>query len=815
MRYGYFDTAAGEYVIERPDTPLPWSNYIGSADFGGVVTNHGGGYTFYRSAAQGRLTRFRFNSPAAMNPGKYVYVRDCENGLYWTPGWLQRSTDLQVCVSQSACQSTQTGRSVPRSFDYSCRFGTGYAVIRGACDGLACETTYFIPMGQTYEVWRVKITNTSNRPRKASLFPFVETQCNWNAVDDNFNLQYTQYIARTDWVYGMLDIGSNVNMPADPGNFQNKDQKRHTFFGLAGAEAAGYDGDLTKFLGVYGDYSRPASVLAGACGNTLASGDHPCAALQVDVELAPGETKTFCVVFGVGMASKEGVVARAAMLPHNAADSELEKIKRHWRSRMGCLDAKTPDAEFNAMVNLWAPYNNLMTFYWSRTASLVYAGERDGLGFRDTLQDIVGAASLVTDEAAARLELMITGQLSNGGAIPVVKPFAHRPGHEKEGDHYRSDDCLWLFNAVPEYVKETGDIGFYRKVLPYADKGSATVLGHLRRAMEFNLERTGANGLPCGLAADWNDCLRFGEKGETIFVAMQLRLALREYLDIATRLNETAEAAWARATLATFDATLEKAAWDGGWYMRGYRYDGFKFGSSESEEGKIFVNPQTWAVLSGAADAQRGRAIMDEVDKRLATKYGIALCAPPFVTTDPDIVRARLMNPGMKENGGIFYHVQGWAVMVEAELGRPDRAWKYMKAVLPCSFNDIAEIRQVEPYAVCQSTHSEASPRFGAGRVSWLSGSAVWNYYAMTHSILGVCPHYDGLEIKPCLPPGWSGYEAVRTFRGKRFDIKVTNDRSGSGKTSLKLNGKPVEGVLLPAGAFEAVNNVEAVYGGV
>ncbi|MCL1888165.1 MAG: N,N'-diacetylchitobiose phosphorylase, partial [Kiritimatiellaeota bacterium] len=626
MRYGHFDNQAGEYVVTRPDTPRPWSNYIGSADFGGVVTNHGGGYTFYRSAAQGRLTRFRFNSPASMNPGKYVYVRDRENGVFWTPGWLPVRP--------------------PEPFEYSCRFGTGYAILRGGHDGLACETTYFIPMGKTHEVWRVRLTNTSNRARRASLFPFLEPQCNWNAVDDNFNLQYTQYIARTDWVNGMLDIGSNVNMPEDPGNFQNKDQKRHTFFGVAGAEAAGYDGDLAAFLGAYGDYARPEAVARGACGNSLASGDHPCAALQVDVELAPGETKTFCVVFGVGMTAKEGAVARAAMAPHGAADAELEKIKRHWRDRMGCLEAKTPDADFNAMVNLWSPYNNLMTFYWSRTASLVYAGERDGLGFRDTLQDIVGAASLVTDEAAARLELMITGQLANGGAIPVVKPFAHKPGHEREGDHYRSDDCLWFFNAVPEYVKETGDLGFYRKVLPFADKGEATVLGHLRRAMEFNLARTGANGLPCGLAADWNDCLRFGEKGETVFVAMQLRLALREYLEITERLNETAESDWARGTLAKFDATLEKAAWDGGWYMRGYRFDGFKFGTHDSEEGQIFVNPQTWAVLSGAAGQERGKAIMDAVDARLATKYGIALCDPPFVKTDPDIVRACLMNPG-------------------------------------------------------------------------------------------------------------------------------------------------------------------------
>ena len=448
-----------------------------------------------------------------------------------------------------------------------------------------------------------------------------------------------------------------------------------------------------------------------------------------------------------------------------------------------------------------------MTFYWSRTASMMYAGERDGLGFRDTVQDIVGASSLVTEEAGERLELMLTGQVSTGGAIPVVQPFQHQPGHEKEPEAYRSDDCLWFFNAVPEYVKETGNFDFYKKVLPYADKGKDTVFGPLRRAIEFNLERSGFHGLPCGLHADWNDCIRLGEKGETVFVAFQLRLALREYIEIAERLGESAEKTWAGEKLAELDKNLDKHAWDGEWYLRAYRYDGLKFGSKENDEGSIFMNPQTWAVYSGHATGEKARKCMQSMDEKLYTEYGVMLCTPPYVTMDPKIALGRLFNPGMKENGAIFNHTQGWAVIASAMLGNSQKAWQYLKAVMPASFNDKAEVRKLEPYAVCQSTHSKFSPRFGTGGLSWLSGSAVWNYYAMTNAILGIKPHYDGLEISPCIPDEWDGYTATRLFRGCEFRISVKRGE----KPEIKINGKTVEGKVIEAADFAENNKVEVI----
>jgi cellobiose phosphorylase len=395
--------------------------------------------------------------------------------------------------------------------------------------------------------------------------------------------------------------------------------------------------------------------------------------------------------------------------------------------------------------------------------------------------------------------------------MPLVKQFAHRPGSERppREEEYRSDDCLWLFNAIPAYVKETGDLGFYAKLLPYADRGEATVLGHLKRAIEFSLERSGAHGLPCGLSADWNDCIRLGERGESVFVAFQLRYALRVYLEICQLLANEAEQPWARAHLDELDDKLRSEAWDGAWYLRAYRGDGFKFGSRESEEGKIFLNPQSWAVFSGHADQERAALAMQAVRERLASEHGLTICDPPYVNTDYNVMRAALFNPGMKENGAIFTHTQGWAVIAETMLGHGDLAWQYFRATLPGAWNTRAEVREIEPYVYCQFTHSKSSPRYGASRVPWLSGSAAWSFHAATHYILGLRPEYDGLRIDPCIPSAWKSFSVTRNFRGRKVSIEVRNPNGvEKGVRTLVLNGEPLEGNLIPAGKLRDENQV-------
>jgi N,N'-diacetylchitobiose phosphorylase len=791
MQYGYFDNAAREYVITRPDTPRSWSNYLGSTEYGVLITNNAGGYSFYKSAAQGRITRMRFNSVPLDQPGRNIYLRDTETGDFWSAAWQPVGKPLDQYKSE-------------------CRHGTAYTVITSDYAGIKSETTYFVPLGRAMEVWRIKLTNIGTTPRRLSAFTYVEYANNWSSFNDLVNLQYSQFIVTMGVDGGIIDHGTNVHIPADPDNFENADQGRHSFLAFVGTPVAGYDTDRTAFLGSYGTYAKPCVVEIGRCTNSLAAGDNACGVLQTEVTLAPGETKEFAVLMGVGRAGIEGKVA-AQEFSLAKIDEELAKLKAYWHGRLEGLTATTPDPAFNAMLAMWGPFNCLITYAWSRAASLIYAGERDGLGFRDTVQDLLGVMHAIPSEAVKRLELMLTGQLSSGGCMPVVKQFAHRPGQEKipPDSELRSDDGMWLFFAVPAYVKQTGDFDFLKKILPYADAGKASVLGHLRRAIEFNLERNGIHGLPCGLSADWNDCIRLGTKGETVMVAFQLRFALKTYAEICAQIGETDEKAWAEASLVRFDPLLEAHTWDGEWYLRGFGDDGTKFGSAEQTEGRIFLNTQTWAVLSGHAGKDRAATAMASVEKHLATEHGVMLCTPPFLETSMKVMRAVLFVPGMKENGAIFNHTQGWTVIAETMLGHGDKAYRYYRASMPAAWNERAEIREIEPYVMCQFTNAPMSPRAGASRVPWLSGSAAWSYVAGTQYVLGIRADWHGLVVDPCIPAGWNGFTATRCFRGKTVRIAVKNPNGvEKGVKSLTLNGEVLAGTVLPADKLKDDNTV-------
>jgi len=798
MQCGYFDDINKEYVITRPDTPKSWSNYLGSREFGSVITNNAGGYAFYKSAGMGRFTRMRFNSVPMDQPGRYLYLYDRESRDFWSTSW------------QPVGKSTERFKSV-------CRHGTAYTRITSEYDAIESDTTYFVPLGCTREVWSCRITNRGSRPRRLRGFTYVEYVGSWNAMDDLLNLQYTQYTAQMKVVDGIIDHGTNVYIPAMPDQFEEKDQGRHTFLALVGASVSGYDTDREAFLGPYRTYANPIVVESGQCTGSLAWGDNPCGCLQFDLELAPGESREITVLLGIGHAEREG---RAALLEYSqagAVQKELTRLIDYWHRRLQGLEVRTPEPVFDSMANMWSLYNCMITFAWSRAASLIYtASERDGFGYRDTVQDFIGPLHAIPDEVKERLELMITGQMFDGSAMPVVRPLSHQPGRmpPTPREEIRSDDALWLFNAVPAYVKETGDLDFFDQVVPFADKGEDTVLGHLRRAIEFSVSHSGPHGLPCGLRADWNDCLRFGYEGESVFVAMQLRLALITFIEISEMLAQREQQDWAKPILEKLDADLQQHAWDGEWFLRGFRFDGAKFGSRECDEGNIYLNPQAWAVISGAASSAQAETAMEQVRRALATEYGLMLCAPPYTSGDYTIVRAQLMNPGSKENGGIFIHTQGWAVMAEAMLGHGDRAFDYLKAYLPGYFNDHAELREIEPYVVCQSTHSRFSRRFGVSRIPWLSGSATWTYHAMTQYILGIRPEYRGITIDPCIPSSWDGFTVQRSFRGRKLAITVENpQKKESGVLQLMLNGQTLPGAFIAQELLQPENDIRVRMG--
>ncbi len=798
MRYGYFDDANREYVIERPDTPRPWTNYIGSRKYGGVISNHAGGYSFMTSPAEGRLLRFRYNSIPADQPGRLVYLRDAEDEDYWSVSWQP------------------VGKSLSE-FESECRFGTGYAIISSRYKGIAASVTYFVPLDETFECWSATVTNESDRPRTLDVFGFAEFTNEWNLINDLLNLQYTQYIVQASAHDGLIAASSCARLPEDPHDFANRNQARYWWMTLAGTDVHGHDCDRETFLGRYGRFDNPEAVVNGRCSGSEAYADNACGALQTQLTLAPGEARRFTFLLGAGHSDTQGAAARERFADTAEVDRALDAVKTHWHRQLDTFQVRTPDAAFNSNVNVWSAYNALMTFEWSRSCSFVYTGDqRDGYGFRDTVQDCLGVVSANPPEVRARLALMLTGQESTGGARPEIRPWEHKPGKMEltAPERYRSDDCLWFFNAIPAYVEETGDIAFYDEVLPYSDTGEATVLGHMRRALEFNLERRGRNGLPCGLAADWNDCIRLGYNGESVFVTFQLRLGLDTYARIARSLAHDAEAQWAEASRADLDVCIRNVCWDGEWFIWAIGDDGTVYGTKDYEEGQVYLNTQVWAVISGAADEDQAARALETVHQRLFSPFGLLICDPALEKTPFEVMRAVLMNPGCKENGGIFSHTQSWGVWAQCLRGKGDRAFEYYKAFMPASWNDRAEVREIEPYAHCQSTHSRHSKREGASRVPWLSGTAAWANYTAQQAILGIQPLVDGLRIDPCIPASWPEFHVERTLRGKRLSIAVRNPRGvQKGVTALTINGTPVEGNLIPNALLSDNARIEAIMG--
>lgn len=785
MRFGYFDDKNREYVITRPDTPQSWSNYLGSTNFGGIITNNAGGYGFFQSGARGRYLRLRFNSVPLDQPGRYFYIRDRQSGDFWSASWQPVGKPLD-------------------QYQSTCRHGLGYTIISSRYTGILTETTYFIPLGQTFEYWRLKLTNEGNQPRELSLFSFCEFTNQWDTFQDNVNLQYSLFIVRGELTGdSLLRIAIQDHLTGESDGIYLHDIARHAWMSLTGASLSGFDTSREAFLGRYRGYHNPLVIEQGHCTNSRAYGDNACGVLQTDLTLAPGETREVLLLLSIGDARAVGVKTMAEFGSLERAGQEFQKLKSHWQDRLGSLVVDSPDEDLNHTLNVWGLYNCLIAFNWSRSASLVYNGERDGLGFRDSVQDVLGVAAAAPDETRQRLELMLTGQVSTGGALPIVRPFEHRPGSEPPPDEqeYRSDDCLWFFNAVPAYVNETGDFDFYHKVLPFADQGEGTVFEHLRRALEFNLQRKGRRGLPCGLAADWNDCLRLGYYGESLFVAFQLRLGLTVYAGIAERLENSEDCRWALNEREKLDGSIQACAWDGEWFIWAIGEDGTVYGTHEYEEGQVYLNTQVWSVISGAASAEQADRCMQTVKERLATPFGLMLCAPPFVKTPIDVMRAVVFNPGIKENAGIFNHTQGWAVMAECLLGNGDRAYEYYRAAMPAAYNDRAEIRQCEPYVQAQTTYSTYSPRAGNARTSWLTGAAAWSYFSAAQYILGIRPESDGLRVDPCIPSAWDGFRAARRFRGASYQIIVRNPcHISKGVTRMTVDGELLAGNLIPPG---------------
>ena len=779
MQYGYFDLKNKEYVITRPDTPAPWANYLGSPEYGAIVSNNGAGYSFVKSGANGRISRFRFNSMMAL-PGRYIYIRDNDTEDYWSATWQPVGKPLD-------------------KFKNECRHGTAYTVITTDYENIKSETTYYVPLNKTYEVWRAKVTNTGSAKRKLSVFGFVEFTNDSNYEQDQVNLQYTLFITRTSFDGNKIVQHINENSERDETGSNHKER----FFGMVGQEITGFNGDLDSFIGAYRTYSNPVAVERGRCNGEMNFNANACGALQSDIELEAGETAEFIYILGQNN-DAEATVILDEYKKAGKVDAEIAELKNFWHSKLNNFQVSTPSDEFNNMINVWNAYQCFITFIWSRAASFVYCGLRNGYGYRDTVQDIQGIIHLDPELAGEKIRFMLSAQVNNGGGLPLVK-FNHNAGHENTPDDpeyvretghpsYRADDALWLFPTIVKYIGESGNRKFLDEVIVYANGGEATVYDHLKKAVEFSMNRLGSHDMPAGLHADWNDCLRLGKKGESTFVAFQLYYAMSVLKEMASERNDAVYFDYLCDVQTKLGESLDKC-WDEDRFIRGIREDGVIVGAKKDPEANMWLNPQSWSVISGFASDEQADKAMNSVHEILNTPYGAKLLEPPYKDHYFDGALMHIFNADTKENGGIFSQSQGWTILAEALLGHGNRAFEYFKESSPTSMNDQAEIRGIEPYVHGQFTESKRSPFEGRSHVHWLTGTASTVMVGCVEGICGMRPNEDGLVISPSVPSEWDGFTMRKYFRGKWLDIEVKNPaHKQSGVAEMTVNGNKVDG---------------------
>lgn len=790
MKYGYFDDEKREYVIERPDTPAPWVNYLGSPRYGAIISNNAGGYSFAESGANGRILRYVFNG--FDQPGRYMYIRDNDSRDYWSASWQPVGKDL-------------------REYKNECRHGMGYTKMLTDYGNIHSEALYYVPLDKAYEVWSLCLTNQSESVRSLTVTGYAEFTNHNNYEQDQVNLQYSQFITRTLFCGNRICQMIHGNL-ADLGEGEEVDSKAviERFFGLAGTEVSSYCGDKENFLGRYHGYGNPMGVENGELDGALSYNENGCGAISAVITLAPGETKNIVFVLGMKNSVEAGAILKRYEDAGETCRQEFGELVSYWHGKLSHFQVKTPSKEFNTMINTWNAYNCFMTFIWSRAASFIYCGLRNGYGYRDTVQDIQGIIHLAPEMAVEKIRFMLSAQVDNGGGLPLVK-FTHHPGHEdtpddasyvKETGHpaYRADDALWLFPTVYKYISESGNLSFVDEVIPFANKGEGTVYEHLKRAIGFSMDHLGIHGMPAGLYADWNDCLRLGKNGESSFVAFQFYLALTVLKKIAEYKEDTDYIRYLVKVQDDFLKTIQELCWDGDRFIRGFTERGEVIGKSTNAEANMWLNPQSWAVISGLATEEQAEAALDMVYQRLNTEYGVLLMDPPYHSHAFDGALAVIYNAGTKENAGIFSQSQGWIILAEALRGHGERAFAYFMENAPAAQNDRAEIRKLEPYCYGQFTEGKDSEHFGRSHVHWLTGTASTVMVGCVEGILGMRPDFGGLRIAPSIPKEWETLEIDKDFRGKHLHIEVCNPgHAESGCRKLVVDGTEMEDNYIPA----------------
>jgi cellobiose phosphorylase len=809
MRYGHFDDLNREYVIETPETPLPWINYLGSESYFGLISNTAGGYSFYKDARLRRLTRYRYNNAPLDTGGRYIYLRDNNAPDFaraWSPTWMPTRTPLDF---------------------YECRHGMGYTIIRSKLHRIESQTRYFVPLGENLEIWELTLTNQRDEDVDLSVFSAIEFNL-WDAMDDATNFQRNYSIGQVEVADGVIYHKTEY-----------RERRDHFAYFACSEKLAGFDTQREDFLGSYRGWDSPKVVEVGQSANSIAHGWQPIGSHHVKVHLKAGEQKKVIFVLGYHENPKDEkfdppesqIINKRTVLPiiskYLKAD-EVEKafqaLRVHWKGLLDKFQVNTPDVHTNRMVNIWNAYQTMITFNMSRSASYFESGIGRGMGFRDSNQDLLGFVHLIPERARERILDLAATQLETGGAYHQYQPLTKR-GNNDVGSGF-NDDPLWLVLAVTAYVKETGDFSALNEQVPYDNQpGSEEPLyGHLQRSIQYTLDRLGPNGLPLIGRADWNDCLNLncfsdtpgqsfqtttnkdGKVAESVFIAGLFVLAAREMAGLVERYKLKVEGSTFTLNPSTFycesaakmESTIWAAGWDGEWFRRAYDDFGHVLGSKENDEGQIFIEPQGICVMADLGiDDGRAEKAMNSVGEHLATPHGIVLQQPAFSKYYLHLGEISSYPPGYKENAGIFCHTNPWVMIGEAKIGRGDKAHDYYLRINPSAREEIGELHRCEPYVYAQMIAGKDAATHGEAKNSWLTGTAAWNYVAITQWILGLRPTYDGLQVAPVIPSAWKRFEVARSYRGVRYVIQV--ERKGLGnKVQIEVDGKSIDGTIIP-----------------
>ncbi|WP_320018150.1 GH36-type glycosyl hydrolase domain-containing protein [Labilibaculum manganireducens] len=796
MKYGFFDDANKEYVITSPKTPFPWINYLGNKDFFGLISNTAGGYTFYKDAKFRRLTRYRYNNVPVDMGGRYYYIKDEE--CTWNPGFKPTQTELDK---------------------YECRHGLSYTRFLSSKNGLSSNLLCFIPLDYMGEVHLLRLKNETDKAKKVKLFSFAEW-CLWNAEDDMTNFQ-------RNLSTGEVEIeGSALYHKTE-----YKERRNHYAFFSVNSEINGFDTDRESFIGMHNGFDKPQAIENGKAGNSVAHGWSPVASHYIEVELQPGEEKEFVFILGYvenkdeEKWSSKGIINKAkakAMMAQfdttakvNATFADLES---YWSKLLDKFNLKSKETELNRMVSIWNQYQCMVTFNMSRSASFFESGIGRGMGFRDSNQDIIGFVHQIPAEARQRILDIAATQFEDGGCYHQYQPLTKMGNHALGGDF--NDDPLWLILSVTCYIKETGDFSILDEMVPFDNDESKaqSLFHHLKVSFNHVVNNLGPHQLPLIGRADWNDCLNLncfstnpnesfqttgnkkGRTAESVMIAGLFVVYGKEFIKLCNRIGNTEEADKATKHVEAMTQTIKDHAWDGEWFLRAYDYYGKKVGSEENKEGKIFIESQGWCTMAeiGREEGLMEKAL-DSVKERMDTPYGIVLNNPAFTEYKIEYGEISTYPAGYKENAGIFCHNNPWIIIGEALLGRGDQAWDYFRKICPSYLEEISELHKVEPYVYCQMVAGKDAFKPGEGKNSWLTGTASWNFYAISQYILGIQPDYDGLRIDPCIPKEWKEYTITRQFRGVSYEIKILNpDGKNKGVKSMEIDGAPVNGNIIP-----------------